>query len=266
VAWSVLQSNSNGVGTGSTVSAAYTGNLTSGTKLIAVVTVYTTTTSTVKDGAGNSFTKLAAAALNNSTSANGELSLWAMDTPAGDAGAQPTITATPVSATGFYAILIQEVSGLLAGNTSAMLDGTAGTSFANGSTSLACGAYSSAAAGEYLIALYGDDQNVDLIKPSSASGSTTYTLDASNIASHEAAAAAYGNSTGGAETATFAIPSSTNDQGTILVAFKLASTGTDTSPAWATSASDLGGGSGSWVNPGNADGAPDSSYATWTAP
>ena len=44
------------------------------------------------------------------------------------------------------------------------------------------------------------------------------------------------------------------------------SLGTDTSAAYATSASDLGGGSGSWVNPGNADGAPDATYATWTAP
>jgi hypothetical protein len=42
--------------------------------------------------------------------------------------------------------------------------------------------------------------------------------------------------------------------------------GTDTSPAYATAASDLSGGPGSWVNPGSADGAPDSSYATWTAP
>ena len=36
--------------------------------------------------------------------------------------------------------------------------------------------------------------------------------------------------------------------------------------AYATAAADLGGGAGSWVNPGNADGAPDSAYATWTSP
>lgn len=230
MAWSRLQSASNGAGTGSTVSATYTSNLTSGTKLIAVVTVFATTASTVKDGAGNSFTKLASIGLNNSTAGNGELSLWAADTPAGDAGTTPAITATPASATGFYAILIQEVSGLLAGNTSAMLDGTAGTSFASGSTSLACGTYSSAAAGEYLVALYGDDQNVDGIQPSACSGSAAYTLDANNIASHEAAAVAYGNSTGGAETATFTIPASTNDQATILVAFRLAAGGPSSGP------------------------------------
>lgn len=36
--------------------------------------------------------------------------------------------------------------------------------------------------------------------------------------------------------------------------------------AWASAAADLGGGTGSWSNPGQADGAPDSAYATWTAP
>lgn len=41
--------------------------------------------------------------------------------------------------------------------------------------------------------------------------------------------------------------------------------GTDSSPGYAGSASDLGGGSGSWVNPTNADGAPDATYAVWTA-
>lgn len=34
----------------------------------------------------------------------------------------------------------------------------------------------------------------------------------------------------------------------------------------ATTATDLGGGSGSWTSPANAQGAPDSVYATWTAP
>lgn len=37
-------------------------------------------------------------------------------------------------------------------------------------------------------------------------------------------------------------------------------------PNYAGSAADLGGGSGSWANAGNADNAPDSTWATWTAP
>jgi hypothetical protein len=35
-------------------------------------------------------------------------------------------------------------------------------------------------------------------------------------------------------------------------------------PAYASTAADLGGGTGSWSNTGNADGAPDGSYATWS--
>ena len=39
-----------------------------------------------------------------------------------------------------------------------------------------------------------------------------------------------------------------------------------TSTAYAATAADLGGGAGSWVNAGNADGTPDGSFATWTVP
>lgn len=37
-------------------------------------------------------------------------------------------------------------------------------------------------------------------------------------------------------------------------------------PNYAGAASDLGGGSGSWTSPTNADGAPDSTYASWAVP
>ena len=36
------------------------------------------------------------------------------------------------------------------------------------------------------------------------------------------------------------------------------------SPAYASSASGLSGGTGTWSNTGNADGGPDGSVATWT--
>ena len=42
--------------------------------------------------------------------------------------------------------------------------------------------------------------------------------------------------------------------------------GTDTSPAYAATATDLGGGTGSWTSPANAQGSADTSTATWTAP
>ena len=43
--------------------------------------------------------------------------------------------------------------------------------------------------------------------------------------------------------------------------------GTNTSPAWAASQDVTAvAGTGTWTNPGNATGAADSSFATWTAP
>jgi len=39
-----------------------------------------------------------------------------------------------------------------------------------------------------------------------------------------------------------------------------------TAVAYAASQDIVAGGAGSWVNPANAEGAPDGSYATWTAP
>jgi hypothetical protein len=43
--------------------------------------------------------------------------------------------------------------------------------------------------------------------------------------------------------------------------------GTNTSPAWATSYDTTAvAGTGSWTNPANAEGAPDTVVATWTAP
>ena len=42
--------------------------------------------------------------------------------------------------------------------------------------------------------------------------------------------------------------------------------GSLTSPAYAATATDLGGGAGSWASPANAQGTGDGSFATWTAP
>ena len=52
---------------------------------------------------------------------------------------------------------------------------------------------------------------------------------------------------------------------TIIAIEAKASGGTDSGPNYAGAASDLGGGSFAWTNPTNADGAPDSTYATATA-
>ena len=52
----------------------------------------------------------------------------------------------------------------------------------------------------------------------------------------------------------------------LVAAMFTAGGGQVTSPAYATAASDLGGGPGSWVNPSYAEGPPDGSFATWTSP
>jgi len=227
MAWSVLQSNgaSNDTFGGAGPNVAYLSNLSAGTKLIAVVTGGSVVSS-VKDGALNSFTKIISLGLNGNT-ANGESSVWAMDTPAGDVGTKPTITATEAPS---GSIVIQEVSGLAPGNTlAAMIDGTASTNSGsfNANGSVACGAYSSAAAGEYLLAVEADSQNSTPSGSTTANptGSTTYTKDAHAQTANFIwdAVPAYGNSTGGAETASFGITgvNSATSWATFLVAFKL---------------------------------------------
>src|SRR5208282_1988458 len=109
MAWSLLQSV--GATNGPPCTATFTtANLTSGTKLIAAVAADNSsaqTISSVKDGAGNSMTALGSVAL---TDGFGVVALFAMDTPAGDAGTKPTITATGSVAGGSMAMLVQEVS------------------------------------------------------------------------------------------------------------------------------------------------------------
>jgi hypothetical protein len=226
VAYSVLQSAA-GTAVALSASATYaTANLTAGTKLTAAVanSGNANPASTVKDGAGNSFTKIAAQALNNS-SASGELSLWAIDTPAGDAGTKPVITVT-LSGTGTpdVAILIQEVSGLATGNTlAAMIDGTAGTGSGTGGASTGSPSYTSTAAGEYLAAVYGDNGGPETwTKPSG----TTSDASSINSSSLDDLAIAWKDSANGAEAGSWALTGTGTPWATILVAFRLATAAT----------------------------------------
>lgn len=112
MAWSRLQSAEGSSSSSTSCAATYGTSLTSGTKLIAEVCAVGATTLSVKDGAGNTLTRIAVVDLDGSSS-NGELSLWAMDTPAADAGTKPTLTATlSTGSFNFTQILIQEISGL----------------------------------------------------------------------------------------------------------------------------------------------------------
>lgn len=211
----------------SSVACAYvTANVSSGNKLIAVTststqTGTTTTVATVKDGAGNSLT------LVKRISAGGspilcDVALWALDVPAGDVGTKPTLTATLSGGTANMGIVIQEVSGLAAGNTlAAMIDGTGGVLSGSALGATGSPSYASSVANEYLVAIEGDDGG-----PITWTAPSGLTVDANAVNSNgfSNTAIAYGNSTGGTEAGSWSLAGSTAEWGVILVAFKLAST------------------------------------------
>jgi hypothetical protein len=225
MAYSVIQS-AKGTSQALTCTATYsTANLTSGTKLVAVTVNAgnANPASTVKDGAGNSFTKILAQNLNNSNT-NGELSVWAIDTPAGDAGTKPAITVT-LTGTGIpdVALLIQEVSGLATGNTlAAMVDGTAAANFGTGGASTGSPSYTSTAAAEYLVSAYGDNGGPETwTKPSG----TTSDANSINSSSLNDLAFAWKDSTNGTEAGSWSLTGTGTPWATILFAFKLAAAG-----------------------------------------
>ena len=150
--------------------------------------------------------------------------------PGGDVGTKPTITAT-FSTTTDGSILIQEVSGLAAGNTlAAMIDGTAGT-LGNDSSAGPVGppSYASSAADEYLVYVFGDDgDGVTVTSPPAG-----YTADPANITGSGLANSTiyYANSTGDTESGSFTFSGST-EYGLILVAFKLPGGAPSTGPVF----------------------------------
>jgi hypothetical protein len=227
VSWSFVQSASSFGTQRGFEAVAYGSNVSSGNKLVVWTTVKLTTTSTVKDGAGNSWTKLASIGLNGST-ANGEFALWALDCPAGDAGTAPTITAT-FAGSQFGGLLVEEVSGLLAGNTSAMLDGTAGTTSGTLSAGGNAGppSYSSTASNEWLAYGYGDNAGSSNVPSWTAPAGYTPDANGVNGAGVVNIANAYKNSTGTTETGhyTITLAGGTALWGEIMVAFKLAAGG-----------------------------------------
>lgn len=257
MAWSHIQSATNGADGASSIAKAFTtANLTDGTKILAAVSAFAASTTSVHDGASNALVSMGAATVGNC-----HLSLWAMDTPAGDVGIKPTITASAPGA-GAIGIVIQEIGGLLAGNTTAILDGTAAAATGTSSTP-ATPAYASAAAGEYLVSVYGDPEtNTTTWTPPGSPWATDPGQNGTFITS---VGISYKDSTGGTESDGYTINNS-ESWAILMVAFQLASTNPTSGPNYAGSGSSGAGGSGSWSNPGNAGGSPDASYATWTAP
>jgi hypothetical protein len=217
MAWSWLQSASTApFATATSISAAYNTGLSPGTKLIAcIVYTYTVTgsVSSVNDAAGNAFTSLAS--ITNGTTL---AAVYAIDTPAGDAGTAPVITAA-FSATGIAGLLIQEVSGLAGGATLALMaDGTPGVLTGTGGSPIASPAYSSTVPGEYLLSFV-----------ATAAGNTwtapgNLTADPANVGGdlHGDLAAGYANSAGGSESAAWTQTSGGDLWCSVLFAFKLA--------------------------------------------
>lgn len=220
MAWSRLQSVANNSATTS-VSVTTTSNCTSGSKLIAFIASGTNSgdqVTSVADGSSNAFSKLVSVGL--AGTGNGHLDIWALDTPAVDVGTKPTITANVTNNAGnTVAILLQEVSGLLAGTS--VLDGTWGTLTGTGGTSTGSPTYSSTAANEYLVTIYGDNGG-----PATYTGPTSpWTVDSSGVNSNanDDIALAYKNSSGGAETGGgWSLTSSGQQWAVGMVAFKLA--------------------------------------------
>lgn len=215
--WARVQSVSGNTLSSLTEGIAFTtANVTLGNKIIVAVGVDSGSQSCVgvSDGT-NAFTNLGTALQTSQV----QTTLWALDVAAGIAGTKPTITATAGNSTSSIAVLAMEFSGLLAGNTSAMIDGTAGTN-AGATTTIASPTYSSTAANELLI---------EVIADWGGGATCTYTIpagftgDANNINSSSTGAvlAAWNNSTGGSESNHYTL-AATDSWGQIQVAFKLA--------------------------------------------
>src|SRR6476646_98436 len=224
MAWAWLQSTSTNVASGNPT-ATYLSNVSAGTKLIAAVSLSSSNASgvglsavcTVADASSNTMTFIGGLV----SGTTGYIGFFAMDTPAGDVGAKPAITATVNASVNNFgiALVIQEVSGLAVGNTlAAMIDGTAATAAGTSAGPATTGAYSSTAANEYLTALVADPGNgATYSNPPSG-----YTADTHNVTGTGNANVGieYKNSTNGSESASFTLGAS-EPWITLLVAFKL---------------------------------------------
>lgn len=226
MAWSVVQSVSHNDASGAvTVAATFTtANLTSGTKLIAAVATDTgasPTVSQVSDGTNN-FTKILEQAVGGSA---GTVSLWVLDTPSGDVGTKPTITAT-TNVTSASSILVQEVSGLVTGTTGSV-DGTAAGTSGSTTGSIGPPTYATTASSEYLVYVYGDNGG-----PLTWTVPGGYTGDTNGINSSGNAdiQIAWKNSTSGTETGQYSLSGTATGWGLIMAAFKIVGGGTSSGP------------------------------------
>ena len=129
MAWSRIQSAKNSQDASSITATFTTANLSAGSKIIAYVGSSNSggnpAISSVTATGGNTLTQIGAA-----SAGTARMYIYAVDASGSGGttmvGTKPVITATWASGGGL-GIVVQEVSGLLAGNTTAMADGTPGT-------------------------------------------------------------------------------------------------------------------------------------------
>lgn len=224
MAWSRLQSATNVTDSSATCAVAFsTANVQAGSKILAAVSAFNAATTSVKDGAGNNWTQIGVRALSSCN-----ISLWALDTPAGDVGTKPTITATATGA-GAVGLVIQEVSGLLTGNTTAMCDGTLASISGSTAGSTGSPAYSSALPNEYQVSVYGDSEATTITW--TAPGAPWTTEPGQNATFITNIALAYKNSVGGAESGAWSVSGTGSSWAVLTVAFQLAGGGGPVSKA-----------------------------------
>ena len=149
--------------------------------------------------------------------------IWVLDHP--HYSAAPTITSV-MSSTASYTMQVLEVSGLLSGQTSAILDTGTGSSIAiqNATTNTTAPdpTYGSSAANEFLLNILGDpfDGASNWTAPTGYSGSANNFV---NPAADGSQAIAWKNSTGGSEAGSeWTWPSQAMTVTVVKVAFKLA--------------------------------------------
>lgn len=194
-----------------------TGTPVTGNKLIvaAVTDNAGAVTFTAVDGNSNALTVLSS--INPSPNGQVSVALLAYDVPATPSSAI-TVTRSANTSTPIQKVLIQEISGLLAGNTTAMLDGTVQTS-SGGTTTYTAPTYTSTALNEFLACVYGDNGG-----PTTYAQANSYLADVNGVNSdnNDDIVIAYKNSTNGAETAAYTLSGTAAGWASITACFKLA--------------------------------------------
>jgi hypothetical protein len=219
VAWARVQSKNNNVAASTTLTITFTGTPVTGNKIAVFVTcVNGTTVSTVKDGNLVSLTQGASAV--NAT--NVACYVYFYDVPA-----TPSTTFT-VTASGSSNLAgdALELSGLLAGNTTACIDGACGT--LSGTTTPAAPTYSSTLAGEFLFTYFGDWGNTATCTVPSG---LTLDTNSINTSANANACVGYGNTSGGSDPTSWSYTTTGNQWAAFTGAFKLAAGG-GAEPTW----------------------------------